>query len=67
MDHTEKIAFKQRLKRWALDGIGRRIAASREAIDQAQQAANQEEKSSAGPPTARRTNHPLSLTKRPSC
>jgi hypothetical protein len=48
MDHAEKIAFKQRLKRWALDGIGQRIAASREAIDQAQQSANQEEKSSAG-------------------
>src|SRR5580693_2338076 len=48
MDNTEKIAFKQRLKRWALDGIGQRIAASRAAIDQAQQAANQEEKSSAG-------------------
>jgi hypothetical protein len=48
MDNAEKIAFKQRLKRWALDGIVQRIAASREAIDQAQQAANQEEKSSAG-------------------
>ena len=48
MDNAEKIAFKQQLKRWALDGIGHRIAASREAIDQAQQAANQEEKSSAG-------------------
>jgi hypothetical protein len=48
MDHAEKIAFKQRLKRWALDTIGQRITASREAIDQAQQAANQEEKSSAG-------------------
>jgi hypothetical protein len=48
MDNAEKIVFKQRLKRWALDGIGHRIAASREAIDQAQQAANQEEKSSAG-------------------
>jgi hypothetical protein len=48
MDHADKIAFKQRLKRWALDTIGQRITASREAIDQAQQAANQEEKSSAG-------------------
>ena len=44
MDHADKIAFKQRLKRWALDTIGQRITASREAIDQAQQAANQEEK-----------------------
>lgn len=48
MDHVEKIAFKQRLKRSALDAIGQRITASREAIDQAQHAANQEEKSSAG-------------------
>jgi hypothetical protein len=48
MDHAEKIAFKQRLKRWALDGIGQRIATGREAIDEVQQAANQEEKSSAG-------------------
>jgi len=48
MDAAEKIAFKNRLKHWALDHIGQRIAASGEAIDQAQQAANQEEKSSAG-------------------
>ena len=48
MDNPEKIALKQRLKQWALDGIGQRIAAGREAIDQVQQAANQEEKSSAG-------------------
>ena len=48
MEDPEKIAFKTRLKRWALDHIGQRIAASREAIDQAQQSANQEEKSSAG-------------------
>jgi hypothetical protein len=45
---TEKIAFKIRLRRWALDLITQRITASREAIDQAQQAANNEEKSSAG-------------------
>jgi hypothetical protein len=48
MDDVEKIAFKNRLKRWALDLIGQRIAAAREAIDQAQQSANSEEKSSAG-------------------
>lgn len=48
MEDAEKIAFKNRLKRWALDMIGQRIAASREAIDQAQQSANSEEKSSAG-------------------
>jgi len=48
MEDLEKIAFKNRLKRWALDLIGQRIAAAREAIDQAQQSANSEEKSSAG-------------------
>jgi len=48
MEDQEKIAFKNKLKRWALDQIGQRIAVAREAIDQAQQAANQEEKSSAG-------------------
>jgi hypothetical protein len=48
MNDTEKIAYKNRLKRWALDLIGGRITTSREAIDQAQQSANQEEKSSAG-------------------
>jgi len=48
MDDPEKIAFKNRLKRWALVLIGQRITASREAIDQAQQSANSEEKSSAG-------------------
>ena len=48
MEAAEKIALKSRLKRWALDHIGERIAAARAAIDQAQQAANQEEKSSAG-------------------
>ncbi len=48
MTDTEKIAFKQRLKRWALDLIGQRIATSKEAIDEAQEAANNEGKSSAG-------------------
>jgi hypothetical protein len=48
MENAEKIALKHRLKRWALDTIGERITASRAAIDQAQQSANQEEKSSAG-------------------
>ena len=48
MEASEKIAAKARLKRWALDLIGQRIAVAREAIDQAQQSANQEEKSSAG-------------------
>src|ERR1700754_5143664 len=48
MTETEKIAFKNRMKRWALDQIGQRITTSRKAIDQAQEAANNEEKSSAG-------------------
>lgn len=48
MDHSQKIAFKNKLKQWALDLVGRRIAGAREAIDQAQQSANGEEKSSAG-------------------
>lgn len=48
MTDTEKIAFKNNLRRWALDHIGQRITAAREVIDQAQQAANNEEKSSAG-------------------
>ena len=48
MEDPEKIAFKTRLKRRALDGIGERITVARESIDQSQQAANQEEKSSAG-------------------
>jgi hypothetical protein len=48
MENAERIALKHRLKHWALDTIGQRITASRTAIDQAQQAANQEEKSSAG-------------------
>jgi len=40
---TEKIAFKNRLRRWALDHITQRINTSRAAIDQAQEAANNEE------------------------
>ena len=48
MEDPEKIAFKNRLKRWALDLIGQRMAAAREAVDQAQESANSEEKSSAG-------------------
>ena|SRR6201996_8586993 len=45
---AEKLAYKQRLKQWALDHIGQRIANSNEAMSQAQEAANSEEKSSAG-------------------
>jgi len=48
MTAPEKIQFKNRLKLFALDLIGQRITAARESIDQAQQAANQEDKSSAG-------------------
>lgn len=48
MQDVEKIVRKARLKRWALDLITQRITAAGEAIDQAQQAANEEEKSSAG-------------------
>lgn len=44
----EKIAFKNTLKRWALDLIRQRIAAAQEAMQQAQEAANSEEKSTAG-------------------
>lgn len=48
MTPPEKIHFKNRLKGFAIALIGQRMAAAKEAIDQAQQAANQEEKSSAG-------------------
>src|SRR5882757_8326661 len=48
MTDPEKIHFKTSLKQFALAIIGLRIAAAKEAIEQAQQAANQEEKSSAG-------------------
>ncbi len=59
MIETEKIAYKNRLKQWALDHIGSRIDAAKVAIDQAQQAANQEEKSSVGDKyeTARAMGH----------
>jgi hypothetical protein len=59
MTAAEKIQLKNKLKQFALSLIGERIAVSREAIDQAQQAANQEEKSSAGDKyeTARAMNH----------
>lgn len=44
----EKIAFKNKLKKWGLDLIGQRMANAKEAMNQAQEAANSEEKSSAG-------------------
>jgi hypothetical protein len=40
--------YKARLKRWALDHLSQRIATANEAMQQAQEAANSEEKSSAG-------------------
>ena len=48
MTPTEKIAFKNRLKEIGLGLIGERISIAKTAIDNAQQAANSEEKSSAG-------------------
>lgn len=48
MTDPEKILFKNELKQFALAIIGQRISAAKEAIGQAQEAANQEEKSSAG-------------------
>ena len=48
MTDPEKILFKNKLKLFALALIGQRIAAAKGMIDQAQQAANNEEKSSAG-------------------
>src|SRR5579864_2189317 len=48
MTIPEKIAFKNKLKKFGLDLLSRRIATAREAMDQAQEAANSEEKSSAG-------------------
>lgn len=48
MDHTEKLALKAALKQYGLHLILRRIGVARQAADQAQEAANNEEKSSAG-------------------
>jgi len=48
MTDAEKLAFKNNLKQWGLDLIGQRVAAARQAMEQAQEAANSEEKSSAG-------------------
>ncbi|HEV2483754.1 MAG TPA: hypothetical protein VGS79_29010 [Puia sp.] len=46
--NRERLAFKHKLKQWGLDLIGQRITAAGEAMTQAQEAANNEEKSSAG-------------------
>jgi hypothetical protein len=48
MSPTEKIAFKNRLKAFGLDLIAHRISTAQVAMAQAQEAANSEEKSSAG-------------------
>lgn len=48
MDNTEKLALKASLKQFGLDLILQRIEVARQAAGQAQEAANQEEKSSAG-------------------
>jgi transcription elongation GreA/GreB family factor len=48
MTNPEKIAFKNKLKNLGLDLLRRRIATAQEAMDRAQEAANSEEKSSAG-------------------
>lgn len=48
MNDTEKLAFKQKLKQFAADLIRQRIATAQTAVEHAQQAANSEDKSSAG-------------------
>ena len=48
MTNPEKIAFKNKLKNLGLDVLKQRIATAQEAMNQAQEAANSEEKSSAG-------------------
>jgi transcription elongation GreA/GreB family factor len=48
MTNPEKIAFKSKLKNLGLKMLKQRIATAQEAMDQAQEAANSEEKSSAG-------------------
>jgi len=46
--NPEKIAFKNNLKKFGLAILRQRIVTAQEAMDQAQEAANSEEKSSAG-------------------
>src|SRR6186713_2100967 len=59
MENPERIAYKRHLRQFGLTLIGIRITAAREAINQAQEAANQEGKSSAGDKyeTGRAMNH----------
>ena len=46
-DH-QKLSFKAKLKNFALDLIGQRMTTAKDAMQQAQESANSEEKSSAG-------------------
>lgn len=48
MDSTQKLALKASLKQFGLQLISQRIEAARRQVDQAQESANNEEKSSAG-------------------
>jgi transcription elongation GreA/GreB family factor len=48
MTSSEKIAFKNKLKNLGLDLLRQRMVTAQDAMDQAQEAANSEEKSSAG-------------------
>ena len=48
MSPTEKIAFKNKMKKWGLDLIAQRISTVQTFMSQAQEAANSEDKSSAG-------------------
>ncbi|WP_276479474.1 hypothetical protein [Paraflavitalea pollutisoli] len=59
MTREEKILYKQQLKQAGLDLIGQRIANTRQQMEEAQEAANQEGKSSAGDKyeTARAMSH----------
>jgi hypothetical protein len=59
MNQEEKIAFKNRLKQFCNDTINKRIEVAKVAIENAQHAANDEEKSSAGDKyeTGRAMNH----------
>lgn len=59
MTREEKILYKQQLKQTGLDLIGQRIANTRLQMEEAQEAANQEGKSSAGDKyeTARAMSH----------
>lgn len=59
MNRNEKIIFKNKLKQFCHHMIGQRIEAAKTTIENAQQAANSEEKSSAGDKyeTGRAMNH----------